>query len=187
MLGKPVLKQWLKSHPFSGSVALIIGLLAIAIPTAIRASVDGMVNSMAVTPYIPFVLACAVLLGWWNASLVALVSATIGDVLFVGPPNQFLEGPEDMFVVGVFLIVCAAIIGFVEMVRAVFRDRPAAKDEASGIIFSLEKGQAWASRPGLGPPVRLGPQAEVAEMMKDFLAQLELGKRLSQSDFVAAE
>jgi len=52
--------------------------------------------------------------------------------------------------------------------------------ERSGIIFSLEDGQAWASRPGLGIRVRLGPEAEVTEMMHDFLAQQELAERLNK-------
>lgn len=48
----------------------------------------------------------------------------------------------------------------------------------TGIIFSLESGQAWASWSGSRQPLRLGPQHEVAEMMQDFLAQLELGQRI---------
>ena len=50
-----------------------------------------------------------------------------------------------------------------------------------GIVFSLEKGQAWASWYGQESHVQLGPQGEVAEMMEDFLAQLEVGKRLNRS------
>jgi signal transduction histidine kinase len=50
-------------------------------------------------------------------------------------------------------------------------------DPASGIVFSLEDGDAWASWPGSSAPLRLGQQDDVAEMMRDFLAQIELGKR----------
>ena len=48
-----------------------------------------------------------------------------------------------------------------------------------GIVFSLEKGQVWASWYGQGPPVLLGSQRKVGEMMKDFLAQEELARRLA--------
>jgi hypothetical protein len=181
MIRKAVLRTWLEAHPFDGRAAFLVGIVAVGIPTALRASVDGIVTGVPMTGYVPFILISAVLLGWWNASLVALASATLGDLLFVGPPNQLLEGPADMFVVGLFLFVSGVLIGFVELVRKLISDsgRPIAAGEVTGIIFSLENGQAWASWSGSGAPVRLGPEAEVAEMMQDFLAQLELGRRLT--------
>ena len=48
-----------------------------------------------------------------------------------------------------------------------------------GVIFSLQDGQAWASWPTAGFHLRLGPRDDVAEMMKDFVAQVEMGKRLT--------
>ena len=57
--------------------------------------------------------------------------------------------------------------------------RPARPDGiAAPVVFSLEGGQAWASWYGSHSWVRLGPENEVAEMMRDFLAQRELAKRL---------
>src|SRR5262249_786662 len=53
------------------------------------------------------------------------------------------------------------------------------KERSSGVIFSLEGGQAWASWPGSPAPVRLGPEHEVTVMMQDFIAQVELGHRLA--------
>jgi hypothetical protein len=181
MIRKVVLRDWLEAHPFDGRAALFIGIVAVAIPTALRASVDGVVTGIPVTGYVPFVLASAVLLGPWNASLVALASAFVGDALFVGTPTELLEGPTDIFVVGLFLLVSGVLIGFVELVRSLLSDsrKAAVPERPSGIIFSLENGQAWASWTGSGSPVRLGPENEVAEMMEDFLAQLELGKRLT--------
>ena len=98
----------------------------------------------------------------------------------MGPANELLEGPSDVFAVGLFLIVSGVLIGFVELVRRIVAedDHVEVDREPSGIIFSLEKGVAWARWRGQGEPVRLGPQAEVAEMMEDFLAQLELAERL---------
>jgi len=181
MTVKAVLRRWLESHPFNGRAAIVVGATAVAIPTAIRFAVDGVVSGIPVTGYVPFVLISAVLLGWLNASMVAVASALIGDALFVGPANELLEGPSDVFTVGLFLIVSGVLIGFVELVRRIVAedDHIEVDREPSGIIFSLEKGQAWASWRGQGEPVRLGPQAEVAEMMEDFLAQVELGKRLA--------
>jgi hypothetical protein len=52
-------------------------------------------------------------------------------------------------------------------------------ESAGGIVFSLEKGEVWASWYGQGAPVLLGSQRKVSEMMSDYLAQERLGKRLS--------
>lgn len=179
---KAVLRRWLESHPFNGRAAIVVGMIAVAIPTAIRLSVDGVVSGTAVTGYVPFVLLSAVLLGWLNASIVAIASALIGDMLFVGPPNQVFEGPADIFVVGLFLLVSGVLIGFVELVRRIVAEDDKVEEaaEPAGIIFSLEKGEAWASWRGHATPVRLGPQNEVAEMMEDFLAQVEVARRLNR-------
>jgi hypothetical protein len=82
----------------------------------------------------------------------------------------------------IFLAYCVLVIGLVQVVRkmvATFPRRADPQEESSGIIFSLENGQAWASWTGGDAPVPLGPCDEVAEMMEDFLAQVELGKRLT--------
>ena len=47
------------------------------------------------------------------------------------------------------------------------------------IVFSLEKGHVWVSWDGDDTPVHLGTEAEVVAMMEDFLAQVELGRRLN--------
>ena len=72
-------------------------------------------------------------------------------------------------------------IGVVRLLR--MRDDA---ERASGVIFSLERGQAWASWPGAAT-VRLGPHKEVAAMMEDFLAQVELGERLADRYAPSAE
>ena len=57
-------------------------------------------------------------------------------------------------------------------------DHDQAPEEA--IIFSLLDGYVLASWPGTDASVRLGRHEMVAAMMKDFLAQDEVGKRLAQ-------
>jgi len=64
--------------------------------------------------------------------------------------------------------------------RVIMAIRVRGSDEsAGGIVFSLEKGEVWASWYGQGAPIRLGTQRKVSEMMEDFLAQVRLGKRLN--------
>lgn len=183
MLGKSYARKLLLAQPFAGRVALLWGLIAVMAPTAVRQSVDGVVTGLAITPYLPFVLISAVVLEWRQAALVATASVVVADTLFVGTPGHFLEGPADMLAVSLFAIIAAMFIGFVQLVRGVVAEmrKPArAQQLSSGIIFSLEQGEAWASWYGTGSTVCLGPRDEVAEMMQDFLAQVELGKRLTR-------
>ena len=82
---------------------------------------------------------------------------------------------------GVFLGSSAIIIASVTAVRRMIAELQIRRAGATegGIIFSLENGQVWASWNGSGPPLRLGSQERVEEMMEDFLAQGELGRRLT--------
>jgi hypothetical protein len=50
------------------------------------------------------------------------------------------------------------------------------------VVFSSLNGRVWASWPGTDASVDLGPLDDVTEMMRDFLAQRELGERLAQRD-----
>lgn len=168
---------WLLRPPISGLPALACGLAAILVPTFVRASVDGVVSGTAFSPYVPFVLLSALLLEWRYAAAVALVSVVVADMMFVDPRYVFVAGPTDVFGMSVFLVTAALAICLVRTCKTFIQGgRPIGK----GIIFSLEQGQAWASWYRSGSRVRLGSKDEVAEMMKDFLAQLEIGERLAR-------
>jgi hypothetical protein len=54
----------------------------------------------------------------------------------------------------------------------------ASKDD---LIFSLSDGYVWVSWPGTVASVKLGAQDPVRAMMKDFLAQCEVGDRLTNA------
>jgi hypothetical protein len=47
------------------------------------------------------------------------------------------------------------------------------------IVFSLLDGNVWASWPSKSASVELGRYAAVTYMMRDFLAQCDLGERLN--------
>jgi len=162
------------------SWALFWTILAVLIPTVFREVVPGSMMGCETIPYVPSVLLAAVFLGWRYAAIAALFSALVADWLFLGPDRTLVDAC-DLFGVGVFLFASALIIASVELPRQVPRDSvcSAPDRDPAGIVFSLEKGQAWASWYGQKAPIRLGPESEVAEMMEDFLAQLEVGKRLA--------
>ena len=50
---------------------------------------------------------------------------------------------------------------------------------SDALMFSLVDGYVFASWPGANGAVRLGTYAQVREMMRDFLAQSEVGDRLN--------
>jgi len=174
------LTRWLQAPFVTGRMALLCGVVAVALPTIIRFSAHGVVTGCEFTPYLPFVLLSAILLRWWQAGTVALASAAVFSGVFVGPPNEFLAQPCAISAVGMFLAASAMIIGIVMVIRRVVATILSHPDSASGgVIFSLEEGQVWASWYGQGPPVCLGSRKKVGKMMEDFLAQEELAKRLN--------
>lgn len=174
------LRKWLLITPLAGKPALMLAVGAVALPTLYRLSLDGIVMGIGYCPYLPFVLLSAVLLGWRQAALIALASVVVVDALFVGTRFQLIEGPTAMLGDLGFLVVSVLMIALVQAVRTTFEDlvSPTATD---AVFFSLEDGQVWASWPTAGFHLRLGPQDDVTGMMKDFIAQAELAKRLSRS------
>ncbi len=175
------LTRWLLAPSLTGRLALLFGIFILVVPTIVRADVDDVVTGCEFTPYLPFVLLAALLLRWWNAAAVALASVAILGTLFIGPPNQLLASSCFLSSAGIFLAASAAMIGSVMLFRSVVAavHRRGADESAGGIVFSLERGEVWASWYGQGPPVLLGSQEKVSGMMEDFLAQQELGKRLN--------
>ena len=174
------LNRWFQSPVASGRLALLYGMAALGIPTLVRAAVSGVVTGCEFTPYLPFVLISAVVLRWWQASIVALAAVAIMGGMLCGSPS--IELPCFIPATGIFLASSAMMIGIAVLVRrvvATIQGRGINRIEG-GIVFSLEKGDVWASWYGQGAPIRLGSQRKVSEMMRDFLAQLELGKRLKR-------
>jgi hypothetical protein len=128
------------------------------------------------------VLLAALALDWRVASLVALGSGFLADLLFVGPPFKFLEAPSDQFGTLVFGVISCLIVGLGYVIRRAVADPlwlNVPEEVPEGVIFSQEGDQALVSWHGGRSFVPLGPHDEVAEMMQDFLAQRELGKRLT--------
>jgi hypothetical protein len=173
------LTRWFQAPPATGRLALGCAIIAVALPTMVRAAIDGVVTGCEFTPYLPFVLLSAILLRWWQAGAVALAAVAILGGLFMGPPSEFLASECFLSSAGIFLASSAMMIGVVTLIRAVFGAIQRRDESAGGIVFSLEKEEVWASWYGSGPPMRLGSQKRVEEMMEDFLAQGELGRRLA--------
>ena len=164
----------------SGKQALLGAIVAIAIPTGVRAAMTGTVVGCEFTPYLPFVLLSAILLGWRAAAFVSLSAVAILGGL-VGPANAHFADSCFLAGAGVFLGSSAMTIGTVLAIRwAIERTQSRIPDESSdGIIFSLEKDKVWASWPGHGAPLLLGTKQSVGEMMEDYLKQVKLGERLT--------
>ncbi len=165
----------------TGPLAALTGLGALAIPTGILSLDHSLPAGACCTTYFPFVLLSAVLMRPAFASAVALGSTGLADALFMGPRGHLFESPMDSFGDMASLVSAALVIGVVYLFRRIIAEsRRQATESPSGIIFSLDKGDALASWKGSGRPVRLGPHEEVEAMMQDFLAQLEVGRRLTR-------
>jgi hypothetical protein len=174
----------LSSPPFAAPIAPLIGAAALGIPTALLSLDHALPAGACCTTYFPFVLLSALLIGPVFASAVAIGSAGLADALFMGPRYQLFESPMDAFGDIASLSSSALIIGLVVLMRRALaeRSRHASLCSPSGVIFSREQGQVWASWHGDEAPVCLGSEKRVAAMMEDYLAQVRLAAKLGQSD-----
>ena len=166
LLSAPRLRSWM---------AILCGVGAVAVPTAIRLATEGTVTGCEFTPYLPFVLASAILLRWWQAAAVAAASVAVMGGLFASPPSPAFDYACFASAALIFIASSAAMVAVAQLVRRTIsglqkRGRDSTGD---GVIFSLERGEVWASWHGQDLPVRLGSQRRVSEMMKDFLAHSE--------------
>ena len=141
----------------------------------------GLETSVSFTAYTPFVVLAAIFLAWQYAAVIAVGAAALADLLFVGPPLEILERRSDVFGVLTFLAACGVTIFIAQLSRRAVDSHTRLKaSQHSGVIFSLEDGQAWATWYGHETPVCLGPKEEVVEMMRDFIAQVELGEHFDK-------
>lgn len=187
MNGRLNVSKLLSATPLTGMPMLLCVVAVLIAPTLIVTSLDGALDCIGFAPFLPFVLLSALVLKWEISAGVAAASASLGDFLVVGPKYQLLEGPSDIFGVAVFACAAAFSIGLAHAFRKVVAapiwiNGP--KGTSSGIVFSQEGGHVYASWYGARSFVPMGPEAEVAAMMQDFLAQRELGKRLASRSSV---
>ena len=175
------IQQVLHGSTLKGKQALLAGILAIAIPTLIRAMVGDLVLAAVFLTYVPFVILAAVLLRPRDAAIVALIASLSAEFFFMKPKFVFTVAPDDLFSIGFLLLISAMVIVLMTYVRRYFAHclDPASDVQSSRVIFSERKGEAWAHWDGERPSVKLGPHMKVAEMMEDYVAQVELGERLT--------
>jgi len=173
--------RWLTAPPLNGRIALLSAILALSLATLIRALIDPVVTGCEFMPYLPFVVFCAILLPWWEASMVALAAVPILGLSFIGTPAELAASSCFQSSSGIFLAASAGMICLVAVARrvSVAIQRSGADESAGGVLFSLDDGKVWASWYGRGPRVLLGSEDKVSVMMADFLAQGEVAKRLS--------
>lgn len=173
MLSAPVLTDW---------QALLCGLIAVALPTLVRSAINGEVTGCEFTPYLPFVLGSAILLRWWQACGVAIASVAVMGGLFEGLFSQHLALACFGSSAAIFLAASAGLIAFASALRRLLTVLQMPDDDAGGIVFSLERGEVWASWYGHDYPLRLGTRRRVASMMEDFLKQEDLARRLGSDE-----
>jgi hypothetical protein len=177
-IGGSLLRTLQRPH-LTGVRALLFGLASVAFPTLIHGAVGGRGVALAFIVYVPSVVLAAVFLRSWQAALVALACAAAGDWFFLERTNQITFSASDLVGVPVFLFSSALILGVVRAIRNLLRATFSPESAPSKVIFSEEKGHAWAHWHSDRPSLPLGPHEEVADMMEDYLAQVELGKRLT--------
>jgi hypothetical protein len=176
------LSRWLSGPVLTGWRALACGSIAVALPTLVRAAINGEVTGCEFTPYVPFLLVAAILLRWWQASLVAIAAVAIMGGLFEGLLSRHVIPACFAPSATVFLAASAGLIAFASVLRRLIAGLQKPNEEAGGVVFSLDRGEVWASWYGHAHPLRLGTRRKVARMMEDFLKQEDLARRLGSDE-----
>jgi len=179
MIDSSFLIRTLQRPPLTGARAVLFGLAAVAVPTLIHSVVVGSGVALAFIVYVPSVALAAVFMRSWHAALLTLACAAAADWFFLEQQNQLTFSASDLVGVPVFLLSSALILGGVRAIKSLLQATFSPNAAPTKVIFSEEKGHAWAHWHGDRPSLPLGPHEEVADMMEDYLAQVELGKRLT--------
>lgn len=177
--------NWLFAPPVSGVWAWAIAAASIAVPSILRISIPPHLMDQGCTTFIPFVLATSILCGWRYASLVAVGSVISCHTIMAGTPFDLNFSDSQIEGYGIFLAASALMIAVVRLFRAAAARslrQAGAKGNGKGVVFSLDRGEAWASWYGVDAPVRLGPRDQVVHMMEDFIKQVELGKKFERTN-----
>ena len=186
-----LLDSWFITPPLGALWLVPWTIVALPVAALIRSSMScpDMIGECC-TPLFLFVLFTGVLLGWRAGVIATVASLATSYWLSTRQGMHMHSDVGEFWGIVLFSTSCAFILGLVELTRrtlARFARLAHPNEYSSGVIFSLEKGHAWASWPGNPAPVRLGPQQEVAAMMEDFLAQIELARRLESNGTARGE
>ena len=175
------LRAALRAPLLTGVRAFLFGAFCVLAPTLIRAIIGDVVVVAVFLTFVPFVIIAAIFLRPRDAAIVALVSALAADYFFMEPYFALAVAPGDLFSMGFLLLISAMVIALMKFVRRFVADTldPVTDEHSHRVIFSERQGEAWAHWDGKRPSVKLGPHKKVAEMMEDYVAQVELGERLT--------
>ena len=174
-------KSWLFRPPVHGTWVVALAVAGIAVPTAIRMAMSPGIDDEACTIFCPFVLMVSILCGWRYALVTAVGSAVACNTILMGWPYRFHFSRSEIEGLSTFLGYSAFMISVIWLFRTTAARslrQAGAEESVSGVVFSLDRGEAWASWYGVDAPVRLGPTREVIDMMKDFIRQAEVAERL---------
>jgi hypothetical protein len=158
---------------------LIASVAAVALPTVFRAVTER--GGSDLCPYIPFMIIAAIMLDWHAAAAVALGSSFLAAYVFDGARLPVMAMPCASAGIIYFAIGSVLTIAFAQAFRKAIADPlwlHVPNASRRGLVFSQREGQACVSWYGGRSFVPLGPADEVEEMMRDFLAQQDVGRRL---------
>jgi hypothetical protein len=182
-----LLARWVSVPPLRGNRRLVVAIAAVAAPTMLRA-VASPAQGDGFCAYLPFLSLVAFAVDWRTAAALAVICGLVADYLFEGTPRQFLADKCEIMGIIYFGVAAALVIGLSQAFRKAVADPLWLADRGAhhaGLVFSRRAGQACVSWYGGRSFVPLGPADEVEAMMRDFLAQQELGRRLSGPSAVA--
>lgn len=110
---------------------------AIAVPAAIRWSIDGGLVGGSFVTFYPAVLLVAVFLGWRYAAFTALVSGIFANRLFREEPLLFHVSGQDAVSIALFALACVVIIASGHTLRRLVIDQETARQREESLRREL--------------------------------------------------
>ncbi len=112
--------------------------LMVALPTAIRASIDQVVSDTTFVAYSPFVLIAALLLTYRQAAAVTIGSAVVANFLFMEPRYTLLATPTDTFGTLLFIVSSALVVAVGQTLRRTVRALEEAREREAHLNRELQ-------------------------------------------------
>jgi two-component sensor histidine kinase len=133
-----LIKARLLGSPPAGISALACVSLTVALPTAIRASIDHVVSNTTFVTYSPFILVSALFMNWRHVAVVTVASALTANFLFMEPRYTFLATVTDTVGTLLFVVSSALVILVGQTLRRTVRQLEEARDREAHLNRELQ-------------------------------------------------
>lgn len=131
-------KARLSGEPPPVGASLAYACAMVALPTLIRASIDGVVSDTTFVTYYPFILLSGLLLSWGTAAAITVASAVVANFLFMEPRHLFFATATDTTGTFFFVLCAMLIVAVGQTLRRAVQELEAARTREAHLNRELQ-------------------------------------------------